>query len=280
MKKYEDFLEVGKQLVLEAGKKVMDLSNDYSFEIKEDGTIVKIADKESNQILVSGWKRQFPAHGILSEESKDDKSRLNCRYVAIFDPLDGTKSYQYDVGKPFTEKRKDYAVMFGLAEEGLIKVGIVYCPANGKMYWATSDIDTAFLQQDGLTTELHVSKRTIDDAVMILSRKDFSPESFAQFQEQFGVKKAIQSGSFGVKACLIAEGEADAYVNSSIRAAEWDAAGPSLILQKAGGCVTDFDAKPIRFNQASPYLPRGAVCTNGKIHLEITSSACTHMSIK
>lgn len=88
-------LEAAKYLAVEAGKVIMEIYNDMDIlvEYKSDHSPLTAADKAANEIIAKALKNSFPSYAILSEEEKDDKSRLDKEYCFIVDPLDGTKEF-------------------------------------------------------------------------------------------------------------------------------------------------------------------------------------------
>src|ERR1041384_5971443 len=76
------------------------------------------ADYAANELIVRGLTTEFPADGLLSEESVDTVRRLDRARVWIVDPLDGTKGFIAGNG--------DFAVQIGLAVEGAAALGVVY----------------------------------------------------------------------------------------------------------------------------------------------------------
>ena len=107
--------------VIEAGKAVMEIyEQDFSVKLKQDRSPLTQADIKSNEIIqriisVSG-------HPILSEESVDDKERLNCEKIWIVDPLDGTSD--------FVSRTGEFTIMVALIEHNKPILGVVYCPTN------------------------------------------------------------------------------------------------------------------------------------------------------
>ncbi|MFW6027144.1 MAG: 3'(2'),5'-bisphosphate nucleotidase CysQ family protein, partial [Candidatus Woesearchaeota archaeon] len=88
-------LGLAKRLSIEAGKAIMEVykGSDFDIEYKKDDSPLTKADKRANQIIVSQLKEVFPEYAVLSEESKDDKNRLNNQFCWVVDPLDGTKEF-------------------------------------------------------------------------------------------------------------------------------------------------------------------------------------------
>lgn len=263
-------LEVAIDLALKAGKRVMEFYNDKTADTaewqKNDKTFVTQADLESNSIIINGLGSIFPSHSILSEEGDDDKERLHNSNVWIIDPLDGTSDFRARTG--------DFSIMLAYTVQEKPVLGVVYAPAHGVMYTALKGGGAHILNvtdsgcDHASLRKMCVAKRTLDESIIMLSRKEFTPQEADELTKKFGMKGFIQAGSMGIKVGRIIEGKGDLYVNNDPRAGEWDSCAPGLILEEAGGIMTDYDGKEIRYNKEKPFLQRGAVCTSSIMLLQ------------
>ncbi|VVB81261.1 Fructose-1,6-bisphosphatase/inositol-1-monophosphatase [uncultured archaeon] len=261
-------LDVAIQLAKEAGRKIMEFyGSDVAVQLKADGTPVTPADIASSRALIRGLRDTFPYHSILSEETFQEKDgraakkRLDNKHLWIVDELDGTSDFEKRTG--------DFSVMIAYLIERQPILAVVYAPAKDKLFTATLG-GGAWLTEKDVKTRLQITNpRTLENALIALSRKDMTEEQAREICAKFGAKGFRQAGSFGVKVGLIAENQVDLYVNSSPNAAEWDACAPGLVLSEAGGRMTGYDGDTITFNNPSPYLPNGAVCSTGLIHVPV-----------
>ena len=115
-------------LVRKAGKKVLEIyQNAPKVYEKEDKSPVTEADFASEKIILSSLKKY--SYGILSEETKDNPSRLEKEKIWIIDPLDGTKY--------FLQKTGEFSIMVGLVYKKEPVLGVVYKPVDDKIYFAT-----------------------------------------------------------------------------------------------------------------------------------------------
>ncbi|MFA7110139.1 MAG: inositol monophosphatase family protein, partial [Bacilli bacterium] len=91
---WENELRVAIRAALQARDKIMEIyKKPFDVEIKEDNSPVTLADKMADEIIRQVIAQAFPTHAFLTEESSDDKSRLQNDYVWIVDPVDGTKDF-------------------------------------------------------------------------------------------------------------------------------------------------------------------------------------------
>ena len=224
---------------------------------------VTTADRAASEFLSGELKRLFPEDGILSEEEQDDPARITRSRVWILDPMDGTKE--------FISHNDEFAVMIGLAIDGVASLGVIYQPTSGKLYYAASDVG-AFLEEGPSTVPLRVSpESTLSRMTIAISRSHHSPQVVA-IQQRLGVSGAIRSGSLGLKVGLICEGRAHLYLHMGGRTSQWDTCAPDAILREAGGRMTDIFNAPFRYNDPEVANLHGVIASSGAIHDRIVEA--------
>jgi 3'(2'), 5'-bisphosphate nucleotidase len=216
------------------------------------------ADRAANELIVSRLRREFSDDGILAEESIDSEERLMKDRVWLIDPMDGTKN--------FIARDDDFAVQIGLAVRGESVAGVVYQPARDILYYAARGRG-AWIEQDGERAgQMRVSKRNDPrDMVLASSRSHRSPR-MEQVVKAFSFKDELRRGSVGVKIGLITEQRADLYIHLSPSTKQWDTCAPEVILQEAGGRLTDLFGQPLSYNGRRIDNRNGIVATNGVAH--------------
>mgnify|MGYP001026780853 FL=1 len=248
-KQCSDMIEV----CLKAMSKVMEYyKNGFDVEIKSDNSPVTDADKQSDLIIKSFLKEKFPTYAFLTEESNDDKSRLNEKYVFIIDPLDGTKD--------FVAKDDMFAINIALVEEHTPVVGVVGIPAQNKIYFAIKDYGSYLLENDALK-RIYASDRT-DNLIMscsVFHSGKTDQEIFDKFQNRILKKHPLGSA---LKSCLIAEGKVDCCFSSSGNTKEWDTCAPQIIVEESGGHFTTFYGDKIIYNREDVYNRNGYAAYN------------------
>ncbi len=191
-------------------------------------------DATANQFLIHALQQRRPDDGLLSEESTDDKSRLDKSRVWIIDPVDGTREYG--------EKRSDWAVHVGLAVDGVATVGAVALPG---MNLVLNSAQPPALQPMPQTPRMLVSRsRPAKEAVAVA--------------EAMGAD-LVPMGSAGAKAMAVVRGEAEIYLHTGGQY-EWDSCAPIAIAQAAGLHVSRVDGTPMLYNQDDTYLPDLLIC--------------------
>ncbi len=261
---FESELETAVRLAREAGAKVLEY---YALEVIAEEKLgldnfaepVTVADRASSRIIVDGLGEQFPDDFILSEEELDDPDgRTQVDRVWITDPIDGTWG--------FLKKDGDFAVQIGLAIRGEPVVGVVYVPAHGHLYYAAKDQGSFVSIDDGEPRRLHASDNTdLSQMSLAVSRNHRSPK-ISRIVSELGLKNEIQRGSVGLKVGLVAEAICDLYIHLSPRTKFWDTCAPQIILEEAGGRLTDLFGEQIRYGISDVQNHGGIVAANGAAH--------------
>ncbi|MDQ4120188.1 MAG: 3'(2'),5'-bisphosphate nucleotidase CysQ [Acidobacteriota bacterium] len=263
---FSDELETAIKLAHQAGLKIMNFYN-TSFVVEEklglDNYVEPVteADRQASEIIVAGLKDNFADDGILSEELIDTSERLALKRAWIIDPIDGTYG--------FVKREGDFAVQIGLAVEGESVLGVVYEPLGERLFWAVKG-EGAWLELPAHEPQrLKVSAKTrFSEMIVAASRSHYNPRQ-QRLRKYFGFKKEIRRGSVGVKVGLLTMRECDVYITFSARTKHWDTCAPQIVLEEAGGRMTDLYGERIRYNTADVQNYNGVVSTNGTAHDEI-----------
>jgi 3'(2'), 5'-bisphosphate nucleotidase len=265
---YDRELRVALELAREAGATILDLyEGPLDIQQKfaaDDREPVTQADTLANEIIVSRLLREFPADGILAEESIDTAHRLDKSRVWMIDPLDGTTG--------FIEGNGDFAVQIGLAENGECVLGVVYQPLSGVLYRAIRG-GGAWVERvgDGPRQARVSDIHEISRMRLAASRSHRSPR-MDQVVRSLGLKDEVLRGSVGIKVGLIIEQQCDLYVHLSPRTKQWDTCAPEIILREAGGAISDLFGQPLAYNKADVQNRNGVVASNGVAHAQIIES--------
>lgn len=242
-------LEAGK----EASKAIVNFyKKGFNVEIKEDNSPVTEADKASNNIICTYLKDHFPSYAILTEEEKDDLSRLNSEYVWIIDPLDGTED--------FIKKDDEFTVNVALCRNHEIVVGIIYVPVTGVCYCAVKGEGALKIDGDKVQ-KINVSSKTSDITCLTSVYHLQRPEIEAIERHSDIITKVEKKGS-SLKGCLIAEGKAEISYRLSKGTKEWDTAAFDLIVREAGGYVLKPDGNRMKYNRENVYNDEGYIICN------------------
>ncbi len=223
---------------------------------------VTAADREASQIIVKGLSNAFPADAILSEEETDDTTmRMKAERVWIIDPIDGTAG--------FIKQDGDFAVQIGLAVRGEAVLGVVLLPFHQKLYYAKKGCGAWMTVGNSEPLRMTVSD-TIDISEMTIAISKNHPSArMGRVLDGLDFRKSVSRGSVGLKVGLISENECDVYIHLSPRTKMWDTCGPQVILEEAGGKLTDLYGKKYKYDRIDVQNFGGIAASNGYSHENI-----------
>lgn len=214
--------------------------------------LVTEADHASEKAIIDIIKKDFPDHLILSEEC--GASGIESEYKWIIDPIDGTVNFAN--GIPIC------CVSIGLEHNGEMILGAVYNPNMNEFFFAEKGKGATLNEK-----KIAVSKKTEVVTSCLVTGFPYTYLDEANGPIQVFEKLIRQGipvrrlGSAAIDLCWVAAGRFDGFYEHKLSA--WDSAAGFLIVEEAGGRVTDFKG-----NYYSPYQPH-IVATNGKIHDEL-----------
>jgi 3'(2'), 5'-bisphosphate nucleotidase len=247
-------VEEAARITREAGVILMEIyATDFSVSYKEMSDPVTEADTRANAYIVGELKKAFPDDGVVAEEAEDQSDALRpgrCWYV---DPLDGTAE--------FVARNGEFAVMLGLAIDGVATAGVVYQPDKDKLYAGVVG-HGAYLEERGARRRLKVSDVADPRRLRLVVSRSHRNEAVERVIDRLGITRETVSGSVGLKAGLIAEQQADLYVHISDRSSAWDACGPEAVLKAAGGRFTDLAGNPYRYGGTDMRNRNGILACN------------------
>jgi myo-inositol-1(or 4)-monophosphatase len=188
-----------------------------------------------------------PGYGWLSEETPDTPERLGRDRVFIVDPIDGTRAY--------VDGRESWALSLAVVEAGRPVAAVVQLPAKGLLYAAERG-GGAHLNGAPIAAS---TRQGAEGATLLASRAALDPRHWPD-----GVPRVerVFRPSLAYRLCLVAEGRFDAML--TLRDSwEWDIAAGALIVEEAGGAVTDRTGRPLAFNSAGGHTPGVLVAAAG-----------------
>jgi myo-inositol-1(or 4)-monophosphatase len=214
--------------------------------------LVTEADHAAEKAIMRVIQTEYPNHFILSEETGEIIQ--DSTYKWIIDPIDGTVNFSN--GIPIC------CVSIGLEKEGKMIMGAVYNPIMNEFYFAEKNLGSTLNNQ-----KIEVSKKTAVIKSCLVTGFPYTyldaPNGPIQVFEKL-IRRGVpvrRLGSAAIDLCWVAAGRFDGFYEHNLQA--WDSAAGFLIVEEAGGKVTDFNGKAY-----SPYQPH-LVATNGKIHDEL-----------
>jgi myo-inositol-1(or 4)-monophosphatase len=216
--------------------------------------LVTEIDKASEKAVVGLILKCFPDHSILAEESAA-VAGSGCRW--IIDPIDGTTNFAH--GFPIV------SVSIGFERDGRLEMGGVFDPFRKELFFAE--------RGKGATLNgkrIHVSKvKTLEDSLLATGfpydRKN-NPDAYLEMLRAFlsRIQGIRRGGSAAIDLCYVACGRFDGYYEMKL--SPWDKAAGMMIVEEAGGALTDFAGTPLTLSGLQN------LATNGLIHEEMLKS--------
>jgi myo-inositol-1(or 4)-monophosphatase len=228
-------------------------NNDFKISNKEGiNNLVTEADHASEKAIIEVIKSAFPGHYILSEEAGEIVQDSN--YKWIIDPIDGTINFAH--GIPLN------CVSIGIEHHGEIIMAAVYNPHLNELFFAEKGTGATLNDKP-----IRVSEQSQTIKACLVTGFPYTylnmPNGPLEIFERF-IRKGVpvrRLGSAAIDLCWVACGRFDGFYEHKLEA--WDSAAGYLIVEEAGGKVTDHEG-----NKFSVYQHK-ILATNGKIHDEM-----------
>ena len=214
--------------------------------------LVTEADHAAEKAIIYTIKNRFPGHHILSEESGDLIQDSNFKW--IIDPIDGTVNFAH--GIPLN------CVSIALEHNGEIVMGAVYNPHLNELFFAEKGKGATLNDKP---IQVSTEDKTIKACLVTgfpytyINLTNGPLEIFERF-----IRKGVpvrRLGSAAIDLCWVAAGRFDGFYEHKLEA--WDSAAGYLIVEEAGGKVTDFKGEKFSVYQHK------VLATNGRIHEEM-----------
>lgn len=237
---------------LEAGEIIRNMyDNPHQIRLKGTIDLVTEADVASEEAILAVLEQWYPGSDVLAEESCADYTEIPSDPIWIVDPLDGTTNFAHSF--PY------FCVSIAYSVDGVSQVAVVYCPIQDELFCAWRG-GGAWLNG----RRINVSKR--DSLIESLVATGFPydiHDNLALVMAQLNrvlpaVRDVRRAGAAALDLAYVACGRLDGFWEINLK--PWDTAAGQLLVEEAGGCVTDFKNR-----SWSPYLPE-VLASNGYIH--------------
>ncbi len=237
--------------------------NEIQIEEKDFNSLVSHVDKTAEMMLVEALQKITPDCGFLTEE---DTIKIEGKSIEwIIDPLDGTTNFLFGIPA--------YAISLGLRIDGKLKAGMVYEINRDEMFFAYEN-GGAFLNNKSI----HVSERkTLAESLLATGFPYYDYSGMEQYLEvlkqlMLGSRGLRRIGSAAVDLAYTACGRFDGFFEYGLHS--WDVAGGVVIIQEAGGLVTDFSG-------GENYLfGKEIIAANQSIYFELQSIINKYFLVK
>lgn len=246
----KDIIEIAKI----TGEIIRDgFGKNFQIEYKtNEKNLVTEIDKKSEQAIMDFISKKYPTHNILTEESGEHKK--DSEYLWVIDPLDGTTNFAH--GLPI------FAVSIGVMRKNEIIAGVVY-DIMTNIFYSSEKGSGAFANDKKLNVS---SNENLGLAVLVTgfpyNVADNPDKAFERFESLTKQARAVRRlGSAAIDFCYVASGVFDGFWEVSLH--PWDICAGKLIVEEAGGLVTDFNGKKIDI------FSQQILASNKKIHQQL-----------
>lgn len=247
------YLETAVEIAHEAGSLLANyFERRVPFNVKGEFDLITEADKASEQLIVERLRTHFPTHAIVAEEGGGVDSTSEFRWYV--DPLDGTTNFAH--GFPI------FNVTLGLTRGGEPIAGVVYDPIRRETFAAERG-GGAYLN----SRRIRVSgtpniSQSLSSTGFPSRKRRFNLNIYYYYQLAMASHGVRRTGSAAIDLAYVAAGRLDFFWEFGLK--PWDMAAGILLVQEAGGRVTDMEGRPHSLT-GSEHL----VADNGLLHDQI-----------
>lgn len=250
MKTENEFQKLAVELALKSGEIMkQNFRLGMQKKWKKDATPITATDEKINQLVLDVIQKKYPDHSIIAEEG--NKIVKNSEYVWVCDPVDGTM--------PFSHGYPLFTFSIALLRNGRVILGLIYDPINKRLARAISGRGS-FLNNKriSVSSETKISGTSL---IEVSCDNKLAPLRNILIKKTGCYTSVIYSISYA--SLLVACGEflADIFEYRS----PWDGAATKIIVEEAGGKVTDLFGKEQRYDQEI----NGFIASNGIVHKEL-----------
>lgn len=240
--------EILTPIILEAGKIMLSAHADEASDVSEKGSaanFVTVYDVKIQEFLISEIKKEIPSAYFVAEEKENDEGALDHEYCFIIDPIDGTANFVHELHMS--------SISVGVYSYRKPLFGAVYNPYLDELFTAESG-KGAYLNGQ----QIKVSDRKFDHAIVHFGTSPYYKDTLADLS--FDVAKRFfmscsdirRCGSAAIALANIASGRSDIFFECIL--SPWDIAAGAILVEEAGGVITDMKGNPIDFSRPSPVL--------------------------
>jgi myo-inositol-1(or 4)-monophosphatase len=244
-------LSIARQAAANAGEVLLrHLQAGVNVRKKSSHQLVSDADIEAERAVVKTIRQVFPAHAIVGEEEQKDD--LGAEHVWVIDPLDGTNNFVHRV--------PNFSVSIAYYRAGVAECGVVFNPVHEQWYTAARgqgahcNNQPLRVSHETQLNEILIGVGFYDDAGGLMDAT-LAASSELMKASAHGIRRM---GSAALDLCAVASGQFGAFFEYELSA--WDYAAGRLIVEEAGGRVTNARGGPLRLGK------RSVLASNGHVH--------------
>jgi myo-inositol-1(or 4)-monophosphatase len=247
----QDYLTPMQELAREAGSVLLSYFGKVAIEYKGEVDLVTEADRRSEELIVGRIRRQWPSHNVMGEEGSRTETGSDFRWYV--DPLDGTTNFAH--GYPV------FCVSIALEYKAERIAGVIYDPCRNEMFAVEKGAGATL---NGKSIQVSKISRLAECLVATgfpSHKRHKNPNIHFYHQitlRSHGVRRA---GSAALDLCCVACGRYDAFWEFNLN--PWDTAAGALLVQEAGGSITNFTGGSFEISS------REVLASNSLVHDEL-----------
>ena len=251
-----EYLKAALEIAREAGAVLREeVQHPPDIAYKGDYDLVTQADKRSEAVIVSRLQQLFPQHAVAAEEGSGKKTGSEFRWHV--DQLDGTTNFAH--GYPC------FCVSVALARGNELLLGVVYNPIFEEMFWASRGEGAFFNGKKIACSKIPALRGSLLCTGFPNHKRHSLPNIHYYWDFTLRSHGVRRDGSAALDLAYVAAGRFDGFWEFGLK--PWDTAAGVVLVEEAGGKISDLDGKPYVLGGAS------ILATNGLIHTEMETMA-------
>jgi myo-inositol-1(or 4)-monophosphatase len=250
------YLQVAVEIAQEAGKILREeMERTPSIDYKGDFDLVTQADRRSEQLIVRRLKEHFPQHTVAAEEGTG--TNTGSEYTWHVDPLDGTTN--------FAHKYPCFCVSMALARKNELLLGVIYNPIYQELFTGARGEGAFFNGKKIACSKIAALKNSLLCTGFPNHKRLANPNIHYYWDFTLRSHGVRRDGSAALDLAYVAMGRFDSFWEFGLN--PWDTAAGVVLVEEAGGKITDMQGQPYTLGGAS------ILASNGLIHDEMVKVA-------
>jgi len=247
------YLETAVEIAREAGALLANFfERRVAFEVKGEFDLVTEADRASEKLVVEKLQTYFPSHAIVAEEGSAFAGSSEYRWYV--DPLDGTTNFAHSFPM--------FNVTLGLERAGEVIAGVIYDPLRQEMFTAEKG-GGAYLNHRRLRVSgIRRLAESLGSTGFPSRKRSHNVNIHFYYQLAMASHGVRRTGSAALDLAYVASGRLDFFWEFGLK--PWDEAAGTLLVQEAGGTISDMDGRPHSITASENLL-----ADNGTLHQEV-----------
>ncbi|MDG4552663.1 MAG: inositol monophosphatase family protein [Candidatus Competibacter sp.] len=225
-------LTIAKRAALSASRILLhhfDRLERLSVTAKQRNDFVSEADIQAEQEIIQVLRKTYPNHGIVAEESGEQHGQDD--YQWVIDPLDGTTNFLHGI--------PHFAISIGFRHKTRLEAGLIYDPIRQEMFTASRGAGAQINDRRMRVSGISQMENALLGTGFPFRHPQHQPAYLNFFGGLFGKCVEVRrAGAASLDLAYVASGRLDGYWEFGLK--EWDIAAGTLLVQEAGGLVSDF----------------------------------------